>query len=123
MIEKDLAWSAGIYEGEGCPCVGTSNGRKTFRIEIDNTDYSLLQEMERIWKGKTRKLTKNYKDGYNRKEVWRWILAKQHGTKNFCRLVYPYMRTEVKIKQLEEAWISRGWDVTYLKSPINKLID
>lgn len=49
---RDIAWSAGLYEGEGCCTAATERGKYVrIKVTISMTDREPLEKMHRLWGG------------------------------------------------------------------------
>ena len=44
----DIAWAAGLYEGEGTCC---TSGRGSFTVQITQKDTEILEKMQRLFGG------------------------------------------------------------------------
>ena len=101
MVE--LAYAAGILDGEGCVSLEKANGRpnkRGYRISlfatISNTNKPLLQWLKDKFGGQV----KQYKKRVGRKTCWVWrICAKQAA--EFLEAVRPYLI--VKLSEVDLA--------------------
>ncbi len=114
MKDTDLAWLAGLLEGEGCFYLGWRKTRKgearpVATIVLTMTDKDVVQRaadlMETtIFGGKTR--------GNQIKAPWTCSVTRNNETNRISRLLRPYMgeRRQAKIDQILEAtdgWVSQ----------------
>lgn len=106
MINRDveIAWIAGLFEGEGSFCFHKGRARS---IQISSTDRDVLEKVERVLGGKVyeigRRLNKeHWKDAY----IWRLPLK---NSIDFINDIKAYLgdrrtkRSEEFIKSLQEA--------------------
>ena len=103
MLIEDIAWSAGIYEGEGnCKLVTFKNKhapRKYIRptIVVSSTDLDVLEKLKRLWGGSIWAVKKwNPK---SKKQLYYWTLTFRKA-RNFVSAIYPYLMERRK-KQLQ----------------------
>jgi hypothetical protein len=72
-LKEQIAWAAGVFEGEGCI---TTDGNNRFQLRVDNTDEEVVQrfaaivEAGRVY-GPYRQ--DNARDGHVRKPFWAWV--------------------------------------------------
>lgn len=108
----DIAYSAGLYDGEGTVQLAkyywaNGNGkqlRKTpqIKIRITMTDLEPLQRMQRIWGGNLlgpyqyAKVKGKPKEKY--KPFWIWEICSQPLAKLFIKLISPWL-CQRRIKQ------------------------
>src|SRR5436309_2125500 len=67
LRERDIAWTAGLYEGEGT--VYLVNRKRWPVVQLNMTDREPLERLHRIWGGH---IYGPYHNGPNRKPIWRW---------------------------------------------------
>ena len=48
MNETDIAWAAGLFEGEGCIGLNRTNGRSYPQLQINLTDADVIRRFQRI---------------------------------------------------------------------------
>ena len=111
---QDLAWVAGLVEGEGCFAVEKISyevaGRMylTFRggFYLNMTDYDVMKKASEILglklNGPYNRVNKKRKDGGECKPYWRIETRKQSKVREICELLYPYMgeRRRSKIREV-----------------------
>jgi len=93
-FETDVAWAAGILEGEGCFSVK----RGGIVIACAMTDLDTIQRLQEIMGGYIGKTVVRE----NRKDCYPWFLSFREDVIRWCVLLLPYMsmrRTE-KIREL-----------------------
>lgn len=88
MPPTDLAWLAGLLEGEGCfTCWETKPGRWCVRVYLKMTDLDVVERAQALMEAKYIRPTKT-KDG--NKQAWETSIAgAAAGT--LMRLLYPFM--------------------------------
>ena len=101
MLETELAYVAGIIDGEGSIGIYQQKARgyrsKVMRVTVDNTDEWLIRQLL-MWFGGHINRRSDHRG--NRKDVWQWYVeSKKAG--NFLRLILPYVR--MKRPQVELA--------------------
>jgi hypothetical protein len=76
MPTRGIAWAAGLYEGEGCVCMGLSGGYRSPRITLGMTDREPVEWFREVLGFGTictrRRQAEGYKDIY-RFEVSGWV--------------------------------------------------
>jgi hypothetical protein len=96
MKKTDLAYIAGIIDGEGCITlkvnrVGASPEQRMgfyeLEVQVSNTNQWLIEWLFFNFGGKIREEKK--KDGC--KQAWRWIIMARKAA-DFLKLIYPYLR-------------------------------
>ena len=108
---KDIAWAAGIFEGEGWIGYYHQKGRirkdgtpsspkgyKYPRLGISLTDLDVLQSFQSIIGGK---IKGPYKNKNGKKPYWSWSLCSEDKVFGVCFLLYPYMGFRRKQKMIE----------------------
>jgi len=105
MSKKNIAWCAGLFEGEGCVYVHyRERGYQRAYAVINMTDEDVIKDFHKtigighIWGpyGDYRKK----KDGGPRLPQWRWYSTGEKALK-FIDLIYPYMGKRRK-KKMDE---------------------
>jgi hypothetical protein len=87
MKTRDLAWAAGIIDGEGCFSSQISRWLVYFRIEVVNTDPRMVLELKRIFGGTVhpkRKAKGNWRP------TWTWQVMGKTALE-VARLVRPFL--------------------------------
>lgn len=108
----DLAWTAGIIDGDGCISRNTtSSTNATWRplVVVDSTDLEILQELARIHGGGN--LVKKRSRAEHHRQAWSWRMYGALKVIAFLTEIYPYMRCEAK-RARAELLITRYADVT-----------
>jgi hypothetical protein len=98
--EVDLAYLAGIIDGEGTICKPKSSGGVRWQFYVGNTDLNLMNWLEPIGglMGKREKPKPNYKQMY----VWR--IYRQSDICKLLKSVVPYMiiKKDAALQAIEE---------------------
>lgn len=97
---KDLAYAAGIIDGEGCICIGCSLTRRktpvySFVVEVQMSDREAIDWLHKTFGGSLYEYLK-----FGRRKVYRWQVG-TNNAKRFLMTVIPYLK--VKQKQAELA--------------------
>ena len=98
LSEKDLAYYAGFFDGEGSICiVKKTKGQYVLEVTVTNTYYWILESYALAFGGSVG--THRTRE-FGRKPCWRWAAAANIAHR-FLSLVLPYL--EVKKYQAEIA--------------------
>lgn len=91
-LDVELAWAAGIFEGEGTITIGRRGRDDTYRLIacIGNTDMQVLAPFHERWGGW---LQPFYGKRPGLKPGWMWTLAGPAAA-IFIRQIEPYLRTD-----------------------------
>ena len=100
-LKTDLAYCAGLLDGEGCLTISKRTQKNTFqmRVEIVNTNKEVLEWVKGMFGGSVIVRMRPGKYG-NNKESFVW-LADTRRAASFLRLIKPYVK--IKRRQLEIA--------------------
>ena len=92
--DLDIAWAAGIYEGEGS-CVIGGHGGGSFAVAVAQKDPELLYRIRGMFGGSIR----YYKIECGRYEIYKWVVCGNRA-RVFLFLIYPYLtaRRQEQIK-------------------------
>src|SRR5271167_444612 len=103
MNEKDLAWLAGIWDGEGTISlffVQESNGSKKIKpiIAVVNTDIAIINEVQKILLQMECNFYSQEVHPKNKKHKlqWRLITSNSKYIKIFLETLNPYLRGDKK---------------------------
>ena len=115
MQETDLAWAAGIVDGEGCIGLHRGEHSKTrVRLSVVNTDPRMLLRMHDMFGGSVRPLTL-YKNKLARKPQWIWVLHGGPAVGKTLMLILPYM-----VCKSAQAEIVIEWSKTVLPAKMGR---
>lgn len=89
---EELAWAAGLFEGEGTITIGRRGSNDTYRLQVmvPNTDEQIIDFFHTRWGGWKEPL---YGERPRRRPGWTWIAAGPTG-EQFLRGIAPHLRTE-----------------------------
>lgn len=93
--DTDLAWLAGILDGEGF--IGISRWEKKIvkRVSITNTSYELLAKVSRIYHLMNLRFHWNYCKPKNRKEEFMILTVSSYGSiKKLLNSIMPYLTSK-----------------------------
>lgn len=86
LSETDVAWVAGLLEGEGYFGLRKTPNR-ALRITCDMSDLDIIQKLHRLCGGNISS-TKIRRD---RKPIYPWALTVREDVVALCKLIYPHM--------------------------------
>ena len=90
MEETDLAYAAGIVDGEGCVYIyRNGNGHYSMRLSVDMTDLIAIRWLRETFGGSTY----TWQPSGNNKRMFRWGVF-GFNAQEFLRLILPYMKTK-----------------------------
>lgn len=75
MTERELAWAAGLFEGEGTVCINKPTRRNCGHliVSVVNTDHEVLEYFAARWPGRIAKATGL--DPLRERPAWVWLTA------------------------------------------------
>ena len=100
LSKDELAYIAGIFDGEGCINFQCIRGSYYIRVLITNTNRDLLEYIQSIFGGDIKKMSR--KSGWKQSYVWRLSWSKAI---EFLSLIEPWLR----VKE-DQAHIAFCWD-------------
>ena len=104
-----VAWAAGILEGEGCFSIfvrkSAKHDHKSLAIHCEMTDEDVIRKLHAVFNVGTvleRLNTSGRVDRRVRKKTWIWSVQNHEGIHKVCTAVLPHMgsRRKEKIKEL-----------------------
>jgi hypothetical protein len=111
MAEYDpiqVAWAAGILEGEGCFSICTrktaKHDHKTLAVHCEMTDEDVVRKLHSVFQVGTvveRKNMSGRRDTRTRKITFIWSVQNHKGISEVCNLILPHMGARRKQKILE----------------------
>lgn len=97
--ETDLAWTAGIMDGDGCISMkGNSGPFKAPIVVIDNTDLEILNHLISLYGGG---LTKKKVYSEKHRQAWSWRIYGSQKVIVFLSAILPYMKCRAKKDRAE----------------------
>lgn len=102
MSQVDIAWAAGLFEGEGS--VGMSSSQRQPRVQLVSTDEDVVRRfVEIIGRGNVRGY---HKTAAHHKDYWQWSVQSKDDVLYVLNLLWPYLgerRRERAIEVIERA--------------------
>ena len=95
MKDTDIAWLAGIFDGEGCVWSRWPK-RKNVIVEIKMADKNTILRIDKLFPGR---VAQGQLSGWSKKPQWRWSLDTK-GSLEFLVLIIPYLVTKRRQAQL-----------------------
>lgn len=93
--EAEIAWAAGLFEGEGSAFVGS--GQRQAVVTVQMTDEDVVRRFSQIMDcGHVRSYVKAGK----RKDVWHWTAGKAEDVIAVLELLMPYLGERRRAKAL-----------------------
>ena len=109
FTEPEIAWIAGLLEGEGCfsICIRKTakHNHKTVAVHCEMTDEDVIIKLHKIAGCGTinkRANVSGREDRRVRKPTWIWSVQNHAGILRVCKAILPFMgtRRQAKIKEL-----------------------
>lgn len=115
MTDEELAWVAGLLEGEGCFGVtwGKAGDFGRIRVEMVSTDYDVLGKLQDLAGGR---INGPYGHKVFAKPQWRWRLNTKDEVNALIERLLPHMGSR-RTEKIEE--LLRAYDPA-LKARVNK---
>jgi hypothetical protein len=100
LTYTDIAWMAGLLEGEGC--FSGRRYRTPTRIQVCSTDKDVMDRAAELF---GQKVNGPYRHGTNKKFYWMVVLTGNRSI-GWMMTIYPYMgvRRKAKIREIVSAW-------------------
>lgn len=93
--DTDLAWLAGILDGEGFIGISRTGTKIVKRVSITNTDYELLQKVSRVYAEMNMRFFWNWCSPKNRNEQFMILTVSSYGSiKRLLNAVMPYLTSK-----------------------------
>lgn len=101
--ELDIAWAAGILEGEGCFFITSDKRRKATKklaIQCKMTDQDIILRIHDVFASGFIYKCKNQEEHH--KQAWVWQVYRQNDVETIIYKVLPYLgiRRSAKAKEL-----------------------
>ena len=122
MKKIDLAYSAGIFDGEGCITFQRSKSHKqSVMVQLTNTNEWIVHQFK-FWFGGSVTCFQHGGGVKNWKPCWRWQGHGETGIR-FIKLVLPYLRLKKPQADLVIAFqeLKRKKDMTDVLEEANKI--
>lgn len=103
MDKIDIAWLAGLIEGEGC--IRVHNIRNP-RITVEMTDKDIIDRLQSITESGS--IAKRKKKQLHHKQAWTWSLCTREDVARVLLAIYPLMgeRKKAQISKCADAFLS-----------------
>lgn len=89
MEIADVAWTAGIVDGEGHIGIERYGGKTTYGINVGNTDRRMLEKLRDLWGGN---ICFNARpDRPRSKPFWVWYIKGRKNALPCIVNIYPYL--------------------------------
>lgn len=87
----EVAWAAGLFEGEGCftLTVGNRPGSRRVAARVGSTDRDVIERFARIIGFGHVNLKRAHKEGH--KDLYEWSTQAAPSVRDFIELVRPYL--------------------------------
>lgn len=112
-IDADIAWAAGLFEGEGCfsannPGVRNNRVRRGIIAAVTMSDLDVLQRFQEIVETGTIIRLTNDKRYPGHKPLWKWSVQKRAEVERIGAMFRPWLGARRRAK-LDEV-LSASWD-------------
>jgi hypothetical protein len=98
MNETDIAWAAGLFEGEGTILLATKT--RTAHLCVAMTDHDVLERLTELLGGRLRG-PYTRKGNPHWKPQWRWNLHGIEQVQEVLRMFYPYLGARRRARAAE----------------------
>src|SRR5260221_2107931 len=103
-----LAWAAGIVDGEGCIFIGAGVSLRV-RVGVTNTDIRMIERLKELFGGNAAYRRRNDRNP-NHKNIWDWEVAAKKA-EACLKEVLPYLvckRDQAELALLARSYVRRG---------------
>jgi len=106
MTDLELAWAAGLFEGEGTIRISKPARRNwgTLGVSVVNTDREVVDYFQSRWPGYMKSATGL---GPNRRPAWVWVIAARQAAA-FLRDIRPFVVTARVLRKLDHGLWFQG---------------
>jgi hypothetical protein len=123
--KDDIAWAAGLFEGEGCISFTRSkrshwrNSQTQGRVSVAMTDQDVVERFAKIMGFGTVEYlgVPQSRDGYNRKATWRWRAQSYEHVQATIAMFWSYLGTRRKARAKEILSILQQETVAFSQRP------
>lgn len=102
----ELAWLAGLIEGEGCFGCYQRSGRSDFQLQfaLASTDQDVVERAHGVMN--LGRVTGPWNGGRGHKDVWTWRIAHPQAFMTLVSAIWSYMgeRRQTKITEALKTW-------------------
>lgn len=95
ITDVEIAWAAGLFEGEGCigiwwpPSTLGRRQQPQIRLQVQMTDRDVVVEFCRIME--CGKVSQEQRRQPPRKNCWVWTIGNRADTERIIRMLYPWL--------------------------------
>jgi hypothetical protein len=89
MKAEDVAWFAGLFEGEGSLC--RSTGRNCWRMSLRMTDEDVVRRIHSLFGGAVYDDRRDVITNGKHKRAWQWQVCKQEEINKIVLSIRPHM--------------------------------
>jgi hypothetical protein len=105
MEKTDIAWAAGLFEGEGTWIVRPPRGRGTKTttvVMLQMCDRDVVERFASIMEcGKVTQGDRRWEQNPKHRPIWRWTTAKRTDCLRVAEMLMPYLGERRRAKALE----------------------
>lgn len=87
---SDLAWAAGLFEGEGTITISKSREYTRPHVSVTSTDIEVIEFFASRWPAEI----KHREPGGNARRAFVWYVGNATGARQFVNDILPHLRTE-----------------------------
>jgi len=98
MTQSDIAWAAGLYEGEGWLTKRTD--RTTWQLGIKSTDFDVLQKFHNIFNAGSIRLCQEPSLKAHWKPIWQYLVCNKAGMHKILTAILPHLGSRRAYKAL-----------------------
>jgi hypothetical protein len=105
MKETDLAYAAGIIDGEGCIYASKPSKHNSYRLNVavSMTSERVVRLMAELFGGPVYDGNKIKRELVGRKQIWTWRVTNESAVA-VLRLIGPYL-----VEKGDQAWLGLSW--------------
>lgn len=91
--EQEIAWLAGILEGEGCFAIRSVRGYPSGNVSMQSTDEDIVMRVYAAveFRGQMSGPHMYASQTFAKKPHWRWHCTKKEDIIAICQTLYPFM--------------------------------
>lgn len=93
MTEIDLAWAAGLFDGEGCIWTRWPTRNNLICMEMRMTHENTMHRWNNLFPGR---FVSASLSGLSKKPQWKWSVE-TNGAKDVLEAIYPYLFTKKEV--------------------------
>jgi hypothetical protein len=108
-LDTDIAWSAGLFEGEGC--IGTYEKKDidnfTYKLVMSTTDLDVLERFQSIVGGHITRKDHLQREWY--KQSWDWSAGGMEHSRLIMCYLFPYLGERRQAKWADVLELKMQW--------------